>query len=144
MDIRIRCVAYKDDYSAKKSSYNDLVIGNDHSIVGCGSSVFGASRPGDFVLITGEKSKKKYTVIGILEKYIPNDETWSKEGGHIWPHNWTYRALTPIFEVDKEMKEKIKKVCEEHSLNPNCVFHSRFCGIRNKPVVDMMVREKSL
>ena len=76
------------EFSAGSCAYNDLEIGIEPGVVGCGSKVFNASTPGDYVIINAKKNKIKYVVIGVLCEKIESCDKWEINGGHAWPYNW--------------------------------------------------------
>jgi hypothetical protein len=138
--MNIRCVTYSDEFSAGHCSYNDIIIGIEHGVVGCGSKVFNASKPGDLVIINGKKDKKRYVVIGILcEKLVSCCDVWAKNGGVYWPYNWTYKPITNLFQYDEATKNRAKQISEIYSLNHKILFNSRFCSKKLKPMVDMLI-----
>jgi hypothetical protein len=143
--MNLRCVTYVPKFSAGNSAKRDIEIGITHGVVGCGSKVFNASNPGDYVVINGNEHNQKYVVIGILCEKLESCDRWIVEGGHQWPYNWTYRPLTRIFIYDQQTKSEIIQLAQELSqnqenkLNPNCLFNSRFCSKKLKPLVDMLI-----
>lgn len=141
MENKIRCVSYVDHYSISQSSLRDLEIGHRERIVGCNSSVFGASKSNDFVIINATHHGKKYAVIGILKEKLDFCNLWQRHGGNLWKYNYTYVSLTDIFEVTTEVKERIAQYCaeDENKPNPSHLIHSRFCGIRYKNVILKLV-----
>ena len=138
---KVRCVTYTDKFSIQGSSIIDMEVGHQHRMVGCNSSVFGTSKKGDIVIITSKDGNKKYAVIGVLKDKLESCDLWATRGGHYWKHNYTYLALTKIFEITPEIIEKIVELCESdpNKPNPKYLFHSRFCGIRYRGVVMELV-----
>ena len=138
---KVRCVTYTDKFSIQGSSMIDLEVGHQHRMVGCNSSVFGASKRNDIVIITAKDGKKKYAVIGVLKEKLDSCDLWLRRGGHQWKHNYTYVTLTEIFEVTSEVMEEIVRLCDSdpNKPNPKYLFHSRFCGIRYRGVVMELV-----
>jgi hypothetical protein len=137
--MNIRCVTYSHEFSAGHCSYNDVIIGIEHGVVGCGSKVFNASKPGDLVIINGIKDKKKYVVIGILCEKLVSCDVWAKNGGVLWPYNWTYKPITKMFQYDEATKNRVKQISEIYSLNHKILLNSRFCSKKLKPIVDMLI-----
>jgi hypothetical protein len=140
----IRCVGYKNEYSAEKSSFRDLEIGLEYGVVGCSSKVFGSknTKRGDIVLITADKDKKRYAIIGRLEEKIEgNCIKWMEHGGMMWDYNWTYTPLTNIFQIDNE---EIKQLSLRHDVKWKNVFHSRFSSKIVRPVVDELIEKYSV
>ena len=144
MNLNIRCVTYSPAFSAGGCSLNDLLIGVKHGVVGCGSKVFNASNLGDYVIINAEKNKVKYVVIGILCEKLESCDKWEIEGGRAWPYNWTYKPITTIFIYDDLTKLEVKKIAEDNLLNPNIVFNSRFCSVKLRPIIEMLIKKFSL
>jgi len=139
MDNKIRCVTYVPKYSAGKDALRDLEIGIEHGVVGCGSKVFNASSPGDYVVINATKNKIKYVVIGVLCEKLESCNKWVIEGGKDWSYNWTYRPLTNIFIYDNLTKTEIHQYAEANSLKVNNLFNSRLCSKKLKPLVDILI-----
>jgi hypothetical protein len=144
MNLNIRCVTYSPAFSAGGCSLNDLLIGVKHGVVGCGSKVFNASNLGDYVIINAEKNKVKYVVIGILCEKLESCDKWEIEGGCAWPYNWTYKPITTIFIYDDLTKLEVKKIAEDNLLNPKIVFNSRFCSVKLRPIIEMLIKKFSL
>ena len=142
--MNIRCVTYVPEHSAGNCSFNDLLIGITHGVVGCGSKVFNASNPGDYVIINATKNKIKYVVIGVLCEKLDSCDKWKIEGGNTWSYNWSYKPVTPIFTYDDSTKDEVKKIAEENSLNPNLLFNSRFCSKKLRPLIEMLITKFSL
>jgi hypothetical protein len=135
---KIRCVTYKDDFSANKCSYDDMMIGVNSGVVGCNSGVFGSSSSGDIVIITSNKGKEKYFIVGVLRNQLHNCDAWKHEGGFAWDHNFEYTPLSKIVFITNELKAEMVKICLNHNVDDKYLLHSRFCGIRYKPVlIDM-------
>jgi hypothetical protein len=134
---KVRCVSYTSEFSIRGTGLTDLQIGHEHRVVGCNSNVFGSSNQNDLVIVTTKENNKRYVVIGVLKNKLDSCDLWAREGGHIWKYNFTYIALTKIFEVTDEIKEKIKQLCKLDPQNPDpkYLFHSRFCGSRYKNVL---------
>ena len=142
--MKIRCVTYAPRFSAGGCSLNDLLIGVKHGVVGCGSKNLNSSNPGDYVVINAEKNKVKYVVIGILCEKLESCDKWQIEGGCAWPYNWTYKPITTIFIYDDLTKLEVKKIAEDNLLNPNIVFNSRFCSVKLRPIIEMLIKKFSL
>jgi hypothetical protein len=142
--MNIRCVTYVPKFSAGGCSLNDLLIGVEHGVVGCGSKNLKASIPGDYIIINAEKNKTKYVVIGILCEKLESCDKWQAEGGCTWPYNWTYKPITSIFIVDDLTKLEVKKTAKDNLLNPNLLFNSRFCSKKMRPIVEMLIEKFSL
>lgn len=139
---KLRCVRYKDAFSAKGSSYKDLLIGVTHRVVGCNSKVFGASNPGDYVIVVANDGPRIFFTIGRLAERLYDCHLWADEGGHVWEHNFIYTPLladpTPQ-EITPELKSKIEDLCTAHLVDPAHLFHSRFCGKRYIPVLHDLI-----
>ena len=142
--MKIRCVTYAPRFSAGGCSLNDLLIGVKHGVVGCGSKNLNSSNLGDYVVINAEKNKVKYVVIGILCEKLESCDKWQIEGGCEWPYNWTYKPITTIFMYDDLTKLEVKKIAEDNLLNPNIVFNSRFCSVKLRPIIEMLIKKFSL
>lgn len=142
--MKIRCVTYAPRFSAGGCSLNDLLIGVKHGVVGCGSKNLNSSNLGDYVVINAEKNKVKYVVIGILCEKLESCDKWKTEGGCEWPYNWTYKPITTIFMYDDLTKLEVKKIAEDNLLNPNIVFNSRFCSVKLRPIIEMLIKKFSL
>ncbi len=137
---QLRCVTYKDEFSADKSSYNDMMIGVKNKVVGCGSKVFGASKTGDRVIITSNMGKTKFFIIGVLKDSLPECKLWLAAGGHLWDYNFTYEPLTQVYELTPRLQRRINKMCAAADVKPDYLFHSRFCGAKTyEGVVDTLV-----
>ncbi len=135
---KLRCVRYKDAYSAKGSSYKDLLIGIAHNVVGCNSKVFGASKPGDYVIVVANDGPRLFFTIGRLNERLYDCHLWADEGGHVWEHNFTYAPLladSALQEITPVIKIKIEDLCTTHLVDPAHLLHSRFCGERYIPVL---------
>ena len=144
MNLNIRCVTYSPAFSAGGCSLNDLLIGVKHGVVGCGSKNLNASNLGDYVIINATRDKVKYVVIGILCEKLESCDKWEIEGGCAWPYNWTYKPITTIFIYDDLTKLEVKKIAEDNLLNPNIVFNSRFCSVKLRPIIEMLIKKFSL
>ena len=127
---RLRCVRYKDAFSAKGSSYQDLLIGTEHRVVGCNSKVFGASKPGDYIIVVANNGPRLFFTIGRLTERLYDCHLWADEGGHMWEHNFIY---TPLLadpapqEITPELKTKMEDLFAAHLVDPSHLLHSRFC-----------------
>lgn len=138
---KIRCVTYKDKFSVGNCSYNDLEISVKNKVVGCGSKVFGASKPGDVVIICANKGKDKYFTIGILYEKIDECDEWKKEGGFTWQYNWKYIEVYDIVKRDIQFQREYKEVCIKNKVDLTNMFHSRFCGIAYKQVLIDLLKD---
>ncbi len=137
---QIRCVTYKDEFSADKSSYNDMMIGVKNKVVGCGSKTFGASKAGDIVIITSNMGKTKFFLIGVLKEKLPECKLWLAAGGHLWDYNFTYEPLTQVYELTPRLQRRINKICAAADVKPTYLFNSRLCGAKMyEGVVDTLV-----
>ena len=136
---KVRCVTYKDEFSADRCTYNDLLIGVKHKTVGCGSKVFNASKTGDLVIITGNLGKARFFTIGTLKERLESCDLWAAEGGRVWDYNFTYEPLTGVHEVTAKVEALIAASCKKHEVDPRYVMHSRFCGERYAPVLRDLV-----
>ena len=83
-------------------------------------------------------------VIGILCEKLESCDKWKTEGGCEWPYNWTYKPITTIFMYDDLTKLEVKKIAEDNLLNPNIVFNSRFCSVKLRPIIEMLIKKFSL
>jgi hypothetical protein len=137
--MKIRCVTYKDKFSAGGKAMNDLLIGQSRRIVGCGSKVFGSSDVGDLIVINAEENGSKYVIIGRILEKIENCHAWQQEGGHVWPYNFTYEPLTKMFTLGKETKKEIEEIAQKIGVNKHNVFNSRFCSVKCKEIVEMLI-----
>jgi len=143
--MNIRCVTYKDNFSADNSAFKDFMIGQEHLVVGCKSKVFAASSKGDLIVINAvDKSGVRHAVIGRLVEKLDGCDKWSAEGGLNWPYNWTYAPLTSIFQYDEELKREMKVFCEGHSLKHKNLFHPRFCSIKLQAAIEYIVAKFQL
>jgi hypothetical protein len=137
---KVRCVTYKDAFSADHCSFTDLQIGTAHTIVGCNSKVFGSSRPGDLVIITANRGPTRYFTAGILMERLLECSLWAAAGGHTWEFNFTYMPLLPgIYEITPAIRARVAALCEPLHIDPAYFFHSRFCGERFAPVLRELV-----
>lgn len=133
---KLRCVRYTDAFSARGSSYKDLLIGVEHSVVGCNSTVFGSSKSGDYVIIIANDGRRKYFMAGRLVERLYDCHLWADEGGHMWEHNFTYAPLLAApQEITPAITTKVTELCSGHLVNPKYLFHARFCGERYLPVL---------
>jgi hypothetical protein len=139
MPTKVRCVTYTDAFSAGHCSYNDLLIGAKHNVVGCNSKVFGAGRPGDLVIITANKGKERFFTIGTLDQRLITCNLWADDGGHVWTYNSIYTPLIGIHAVTPAIKEMLATICTKYLVDPRYVMHSRFCGERYAPVLRDLV-----
>jgi len=145
--MRIKCVTYTPEFSAGGDPVNDLLIGANHEIVGCKSSNLNSAILGDYVVINATKNKVKYVVIGILCEKLECCNIWEREGGCIWPYNWSYKPVTQIFIYDDLTKLEVKKTSEDNFLSPNSpkyVFNSRYCSVKLRPIIEMLIKKFSL
>jgi hypothetical protein len=139
---KVRCVTYKDDFSAHGCSFNDLLIGARHTVVGCNSNVFGSSKPGDLVIITANRGKRKFFTIGVLTERLYECTLWADAGGRVWEHNFVYHPLLDgLYERTPAINARVSELCAQLLINPTYVFHSRFCGERYAPVLRTLVAE---
>jgi hypothetical protein len=138
---KLRCVTYKDAFSANGCSFTDLEIGMAHTAVGCNSKVFGSSRPGDLVIITANNGRRRYFTAGILLERLVECSLWAAAGGHTWEYNFLYRPLTGCHEITPTIKERVTALCEPLIIDPAYFFHSRFCGERYLPVLRTLLQE---
>lgn len=139
---KIRCVSYTDAFSADGCSLTDLQLGVLNGVVGCNSSVFGSSQPGDLVIMAASSAKKQYFALGTLGERLPKCSVWKDAGGHIWAHNFTYVPLAPgIHERTDEVNASVAALCTKHGVDPRYFFHPRFCGERYAPVLQDLVRK---
>ena len=136
---QVRCVTYKDEFSAEECSYKDMMIGVKHLVVGCGSKVFGASTDGDLVIITSNLGKTKFFTIGLLRDRLETCKLWQDAGGRMWDYNFRYEPLIGVYEVTPRMQRRIDKICAAAEVKPDYLFHSRFCGKKYEPVVEALV-----
>ena len=137
--MKICCVTYKDTFSSGNKALNDLRIGHEHRVVGCGSKVFGSCTKGDLVLINAVENGVKHAVIGVIQEKLDVCNAWQTEGGMVWPYNFSYRPVTSIFTVDPGTRAAIKEIAERNNMNEHNVFNSRFCSIKCKEIIDMLI-----
>lgn len=139
---KVRCVSYTDAFSANGCSLIDLQLGVQNCVVGCNSSVFGSSQPGDLVIMTASSAKKQYFALGTLCERLPICSVWKDAGGHSWEHNFTYVPLVSgIYERTDDINAYVAELCTKHGVNPKHFFHPRFCGERYAPVLQELVRK---
>ena len=139
---KLRCVRYKDAFSAKGSSYQDLLIGTEHRVVGCNSKVFGSSKSGDYVIVVANDGPHLYFTVGCLTERLYDCHLWADEGGRIWEHNFMYTPLLPgIYERTRELTARVETLCKAALIDPAYLFHSRFCGVRYAPVLHTLIVE---
>jgi hypothetical protein len=120
-------------------SYNDLALGAKHCIVGANGKAFGASKPGDRVIIVANQGKKRYfTVVQIVER-LAECSLWASEGGHVWSHNYIYTPLIGITEITDTVTTLRDTVAGQLLLNPANFFHARFCSKKLNPLLDGML-----
>lgn len=137
---QVRCVTYKDEFSADKSSYNDMMIGVKDKVVGCGSKKFGASTDGDIVIITSNMGKTKFFTIGFLKDRLEICKLWQEAGGRMWDYNFTYEPLVGVYELTPRLQRRINKICAGEGEKSTYLFHSLFCGEKRYGlVVDKLV-----
>ncbi len=134
-----RCVSYTQAHSADRDGVTDLHIGHAHTTVSCGSSSFGGSKPGDYVLISGTRGKSRFFTIGVIIAPIVACDIWAQRGGKIWPHNFEYRPLTEIHEVTPTLKKTIAALCEKHSVSATTFFNPMGHGRKYIPVIRDLV-----
>jgi len=138
--MKVRCVAYSDKFSINNSSFEDLKLGHEYTTVGCNSSVFGASVPGDFVIITAKSKGERIAVLGVLVEKVDDCLLWQNRGGKQWKYNFKYQPLTDIFKIEQHIFDFLDKECIEKDIKSQYFFHSRFCGARYKDVFTNLVR----
>ena len=141
---KLRCVRYKDAFSAKGSSYQDLLIGTEHRVVGCNSKVFGSSKSGDYVIVVANDGPRLYFTVGCLTERLYDCHLWADEGGRIWEHNFMYTPLLELQEITPVLKSKIEDLCAAHLVDPVHLLHSRFCGKRYIPVLLELIAHTTL
>jgi hypothetical protein len=144
LQMKLCCVTYKDNFSSGGKAINDLRIGQEKSVVGCGSAVFGSCDKGDLVLINAEEHKIRHVIIGVIEEKLDSCDAWRHEGGATWAHNFTYKPLTYMFTVDDGLRVAIEAIAKKLDINKHNVFNSRFCSIKCKEIVDMLVERHPL
>ena len=137
--MRIRCISYKDKFSAGHSAWNDLHLGHVHHVVGCGSKWMDRAAPGDLVVICAKKGGDLYCIIVALKERLGSCTVWADEGGLSWPYNWTYTPLTSLFLYTKEMKASILSMCTS-GLKYKNIFHPRFCSEKLKEPIEELIR----
>jgi hypothetical protein len=148
---RLTCVRYTDAMSIGHCSYNDLALGAKHCIVGANGKAFGASKPGDRVIIVANQGKKRYfTVVQIVER-LAECSLWAEaqtdaeaqtnagESGHVWSHNYIYTPLIGITEITDAVTALRDTVAGKLLLNPTNFFHARFCSKKLNPLLDGML-----
>ena len=140
MTSKLFCVGYTDPMSINHCSYTDLELGDRHRVVGSNSSRLGASKPGDRVLITGKRGKKRYITIGVIQEPVHDCRIWADAGGHVWNNNFTYIPLIGIIEITPAVTAILKASAAKHCLNASILFNSRFCSAKlNRLVDDLLV-----
>jgi hypothetical protein len=144
MSSKVICVTYRNEYSADKNSYRDLMIGVEYGVVGCGSKGLNACKEGDYVIINATKDKVKHVVIGRLTEQLESCDKWKREGGLEWPYNFKYKQVTEIFQLDDALNNEIIHFCELNKLKRNNLFNSRFCSNKLQLVVDMLIKKYSI
>jgi hypothetical protein len=141
---RIISIVYTDEKSVKNCSYNDLELGYENCMVGCGGkSTLGASttKKGDIVIIKANKGARKYMSIGVLDTRLENCKLWYEEGGIEWDYNYKYTPITQIFEITPSFCEKVYELGKKHNCNAKNFFNSRFCSIKLKPILLDLLKE---
>ena len=138
---KLRCISYNDSYSVDNSSYNDLVISFDKNVVGCNGTNCSKLDTGDYVIITGKKKKTKYYCIGIIISPLDYCYEWMLRGGRNWDHNYTFKPVTPIFEITEELKHTLKTV---YNADPMHLFNMRFCTEKKyfSTIISLMMHNK--
>ena len=136
MPPRLCCVTYADRNSVRNQAYEDLVLGHTHRIVACNAAAFGASAPGDRVIITAVRDKQRFFVIGQISERIYECTLWADYGGLHWEHAFLYTPLTDILAVTPAIKAALDASAATRGLNPNNFFHPRFCSARLNPLLD--------
>lgn len=133
---RLTCVAYADRNSVRNQAYEDLVLGHSHSIVACNAASFGASVPGDRVIITALRGKQRYFVVGQILERIYDCALWAEHGGLHWEHAFLYRPLTDILPVTPALKDALSAAAATHGLNAKIFFNPLYCSSRLNPLLD--------
>lgn len=143
--LNIRCITYKDNFSAKNSAYKDLMLGYEYGVVGCSSKVFGSlkTKKGDIVIINAKKDGVTHAIIGCLDTKLVECKVWSNEGGYNWDYNWTYVPLTDKFQYDTETKDEIIELCTTYSLKYRNLFNSRLCSNKLLSAVELLIKKFS-
>lgn len=136
---RLTCVRYTDAMSIGRSSFNDLELGKEHNIVGANGKAFGASKPGDRVIIVANRGAKKYFQVVVIQERLLDCTLWATNGGHVWSHNFLFRPVTGICELDGTVITVRNTVAKELLLNSNNLFHSRFCSAKLNRLLDGML-----
>jgi hypothetical protein len=137
--MRIRCIVYKNEFSAGRSAWNDLHLGHVHHVVGCGSKWMDRAAQGDLVLICAKKECDMYCIIVALKERLGSCTVWADAGGLTWAYNWTYTPLTSLFMYTDEMKASIVTLCELRGLKYKNIFHPRFCSEKLKEPIEKLV-----
>ena len=119
----MNCIVYKNEFSAGRDAYNDLLIGDEHQCVGCGSKWMERAKPGHIVLIGAKKSGIFYCVIVKLKEKLETCTVWEDEGGLKWPYNWSYKPLTEVFTYTEDLKCHLFSFCESNTLKYKNIFH---------------------
>ena len=131
----LRCVTYTDENSIGGSSYQDLMLGLDHKILGCGTALYA----GDTVLLTANRAKTRYVVLVRLDERLEECDLWLEHGGKRWNNNFRFTALTQVQAIDAVFKSSLKDFADKLGLNPNCLLNSRFCSAKMWPLLNELL-----
>lgn len=138
MAANLKCVTYTDENSVNGSSFQDLMLGLEHKILGCNTNLF----MNDMVLLTATKDKKRYVVVVRLEERLVDCTLWLDHGGKHWLHNFRFQALTGLQQVDEPFRLAMKEFGIKHGLNPNNLLNSRFCSAKMWPLMQELLDAK--
>ena len=135
----LKCVTYTDEHSVSHSSYEDLMIGVDHKILGCGAANLFVN---DTVILTANKGKQRWAMVVQLTERIYDCDLWATHGGKRWDHNFKYVPLTTVFPITPEIKAAMKDLGLKYELNPNNLLNSRFCSSKMWPLLEDLFASK--
>ena len=138
MTANLKCVTYTDERSIGGSSYQDLMLGLDHKILGSNTNLF----VNDVVLLTATKAKHRYVMVVRLEERVPDCTLWLDHGGNHWLHNFRFQPLTGLQQVDEAFRSSMKEFGIKHGLNPNNLLNSRFCSAKMWPLMQELLDAK--
>jgi hypothetical protein len=136
---RLCCVTYTDRNSIKNQAAEDLILGHTERVVACNAKAFGASVPGDRVIITAKRGATRLFVIALIKERLLNCYLWRDHGGLSWEHAFLYEPLTEILELTPAHEAVIAAAAARHFRNKNNLFHARFCSALMNPVLDELL-----
>ena len=136
---RLCCVTYADRNSIKNQAAEDLILGHQHRVVACNAAAFGASVPGDRVIITAKQGSKRLFVVAQIRERLYDCHLWRDHGGLSWEHVFLYEPLTELQELTSVHQDIIAEAAARHGCNKNNLFHPMFCSARMNPVLDELL-----